>query len=216
MEQLSAILSGLHKRRLLSPAAPAFMLLAFAASIFLSALMLFSVQPMFAKMALPLLGGTPAVWAVSMCFFQAVLLAGYCYAHALNRWMAPTDAVIAHLSLLTAAYFALPIALPLALSEPPAGDAYVWLLGVLALGVGVPFFAVSGNAPLLQAWFAKSGHPDARDPYFLYAASNFGSLAALIAYPVVFEPLLGLNAQSRLWSAGFITLIVLIAAGWRP
>ena len=108
---------------------------------------------MFAKMALPALGGTPAVWAVSMCFFQAVLLAGYVYAHALNRWLEPRTAVLTHVVVLALAALALPIGLPATMAEPPSGDAYLWLLGVLALGVGLPFFAISANAPLLQAWF---------------------------------------------------------------
>jgi hypothetical protein len=104
---------------------------------------------------------------------------------------------------------ALPFGLP-AGAEPPAGDAYLWLIGVLALGVGLPFFAVSAIAPLLQAWFARSGHPDARDPYVLYAASNAGSLLALLAYPLLLEPLLGWSAQARTWTAGLALLGVLL------
>ena len=179
--------------------------------MFLSALLLFSVQPMFAKMALPALGGTPAVWAVSMCFFQAVLLAGYIYAHALNRWLEPRTAVLTHVVVLALAALALPIGLPATMAEPPSGDAYLWLLGVLALGVGLPFFAISANAPLLQAWFSKTEHKDASDPYFLYGASNLGSLLALLAYPIVLEPTLGLTSQGALWSFGFFALIASIA-----
>lgn len=184
----------------------------FTGTLFLSALMLFSVQPMFAKMALPKLGGSPAVWAVSMCFFQAALLAGYCYAHALVRWLTPRDAVWVHAAVLVATCAALPIGLPAALSEPPAGQSYGWLIGVLALGVGLPFFAVAATAPLLQAWFARTGHKDAGDPYFLYGASNLGSLMALLSYPVLIEPNLGLAAQSATWGAGFMSLAVLITA----
>ncbi|MCB1549602.1 MAG: fused MFS/spermidine synthase [Hyphomicrobiaceae bacterium] len=181
----------------------------FAGTLFLSALLLFSVQPMFAKMVLPRLGGSPSVWAVSMCFFQAVLLAGYCYAHALNRLVAPRLAPAVHLALVAVAVLALPISI--SASEPPAGDAYLWLIGTLALGVGLPFFAVSANAPLLQAWFARTGHPHAADPYFLYGASNLGSLAALLLYPIAIEPVIGLKAQSGLWTAGFLLLGALIA-----
>lgn len=184
----------------------------FTGTIFLSALLLFSVQPMFAKMVLPKLGGAPAVWAISMCFFQAVLLAGYCYAHAITRLLTPARAVQYHLTLLALTCFVLPIGLPGSLGEPPAGDAYLWTLGVLALGVGVPFFAIAGNAPLLQAWFARTGHAAGRDPYFLYVASNTGSLLALLAYPLLIEPSLGLAFQSRSWTMGFCLLCLMIGA----
>jgi hypothetical protein len=186
-------------------------LAAFAVTLFVSALLLFSVQPMFARMVLPQLGGSPSVWAVSMCFFQAALLAGYCYAHALNRLLPARLAPLVHLCVLGVAVMALPIGLPAAWSEPPAGDAYFWLIGLLVAGVGLPFFAISANAPLLQAWFARSGHPHAADPYFLYGASNLGSLIALLAYPVLLEPFAGLKTQAGMWTAGFIMLGLMIA-----
>lgn len=182
----------------------------FAGTLLLSALLLFSVQPIFAKLVLPRLGGSPSVWAVSMVFFQAVLLAGYCYAHLANRWLPASVAPLLHLALCGVAALALPFGLP-EIGEPPAGDAYVWLIGVLALGVGLPFFAVSANAPLLQAWFARMGHRDSADPYFLYGASNLGSLVALLSYPFVIEPALGLSAQGIVWTSGFIGLTALIA-----
>ena len=179
---------------------------AFAATIGLSAFLLFAVQPLFARMVLPKLGGSPSVWAVSMCFFQAVLLAGYCYAHLLNRYLAPAHAVLVHVGVLTFACLALPVALPAAASTAPQGNTYLWLIGVLGAGVGLPFFAVSANAPLLQSWFGRTGHAHANDPYFLYGASNLGSLAALLMYPVVAEPLFGLGQQASLWTAGFLSL----------
>jgi hypothetical protein len=191
--------------------APKAQLWLFGATLFGSALLLFTVQPMFAKMALPKLGGSPSVWAVSMCFFQAALLAGYCYAHALNRYVAPRRAVLIHLTVLVLTLVALPIGLPTRLAEPSEGSAYIWLIGVLTLGVGLPFFAVSASAPLLQAWFAKTGHADAKDPYFLYGASNFGSLLALLAYPLVIEPLAGATMQTRVWGLGFVGLTMMIA-----
>ncbi len=192
------------------------LVVAYTATLFLSALLMFSVQPMFAKLVLPKLGGAPSVWAVSMCFFQAILLAGYGYAHALNKLFSARHAVFIHLSLLAGASLALPFGLPAGLADPPAGDAYIWLIGVLALGVGLPFFAIAGNAPLLQAWFSGTGHPGAEDPYFLYRASNIGSLSALLAYPLLMEPGLGLASQSGLWSAGFFALALLITVcGWQ-
>ncbi len=208
---MEAVLRSSLARRLASSRDTAGVLGLFAGTIFLSALLLFSVQPMFAKMVLPKLGGSPSVWAVSMCFFQAVLLAGYCYAHALNRFAPTRIAPLVHLCVLGVAVLALPIGLPVSAAEPPTGDAYFWLIGVLALGVGLPFFAVSANAPLLQSWFARSGHPHAKDPYFLYGASNLGSLIALLAYPIAVEPFAGLSRQASLWAAGFVALGITIA-----
>ncbi len=183
----------------------------FAVALFVSALLLFSVQPIFAKMVLPKLGGSPSVWAVSMVFFQTVLLGGYCYAHLLNRYCPARQAPLVHLTLMGIAALALPFGLPAFGAEPPAGDAYFWLISVLAVGVGLPFFAISANAPLLQSWFARSGHPQSIDPYFLYGASNLGSLIALLAYPFLVEPVLGLSRQAGVWTSGFLVLSVLIA-----
>lgn len=186
------------------------LLWAFAATIGLSAFLLFAVQPFFARLVLPSLGGSPSVWAVSMCFFQAVLLAGYCYAHLLNRYLTPARAVAVHMVVLIAACLALPIALPAAAATPSQGNTYLWLISILAGGVGLPFFAVSANAPLLQTWFGRTGHAHAADPYFLYGASNIGSLAALLLYPVIAEPLFGLSVQASLWTGGFVALGVSI------
>ncbi len=198
-------------RRLMVARDATTVLAAFTVTLFVSAVLLFSVQPMFAKMVLPQLGGSPSVWAVSMCFFQAALLAGYCYAHALNRLLPARLVPLVHLCVMGAAVVSLPIGLPTAWSEPMAGDAYLWLMGLLVAGVGLPFFAISANAPLLQAWFARSGHPHAADPYFLYGASNLGSLIALLAYPVLLEPFAGLKTQAGMWTAGFIVLGLMIA-----
>jgi len=183
-------------------------LLVFAATLVLSAFLLFSVQPMVAKMLLPVLGGAPATWAVSLTFFQALLLLGYAYAHLLNLTLGGRRALIVHAAVLVAAFAATPVALPADLG-PPASP-YLWLLATLAAVAGLPFFALSANAPLLQAWFGRSGHPLSADPYFLYGASNAGSLAALLAYPTVIEPLLPLSWQSRIWSAAFLLLVLAI------
>ena len=183
---------------------------AYVATMLLSASLLFLVQPMFARMALPLLGGTPAVWAIAMCFFQAVLLGGYCYAHLLKKFVPPVYAVPLHVGLMALAWFSLPVNLPMA--DVPAGGATagLWLIGLMAKAIGYPFFFISATAPLLQSWFARTTHKDAANPYFLYSASNIGSLGALIAYPFVVEPLLGLRNQALLWSFGFMGLAIAI------
>ncbi len=183
---------------------------AFTATTFVSALLLFSIQPMFAKMVLPVLGGSPSVWAVAMCFFQAALLAGYCYAHVLITYVPRALGGLIHLAVCLLAFVALPIALPASFGEPPPGEPYLWQLGLFAFAVGLPFLAVAANAPLLQAWFAATGHSQGRDPYFLYAASNLGSLIALLGYPLVLEPAFGLRALAGLWTYGFVVLVALL------
>lgn len=190
----------------------ALILYAFASTLFVSAMLLFSVQPMFAKMVLPKLGGSPSVWAVAMTFFQAMLLIGYYYAHLLTRLAPVRWAVVIHLTVCAGAFIFLPLALPAGWEQAPADYAQLWLLGLLAVSVGWPFLAVSATAPLLQAWFSRTGHRDADDPYFLYGASNIGSMAALIGYPVIIETSLGLSSQSTAWAAGFVLLVMLVSA----
>lgn len=179
-------------------------------AISLSALLLFIVEPMFAKMALPTLGGSPAVWSVAMVFFQTAMLLGYVYAHVLTKILPMRAGALVHMALLGLAFLCLPVALHTgeASQEHPA----LWLIGVFAFSVGLPFFALSAQGPLLQAWFARSGHPRAHDPYFLYAASNIGSFAALIAYPFLIEPLFGLSVQAASWTIGYVVMAALVAA----
>ena len=181
------------------------------AAIFVSAALLFAVQPMFTKMVLPRLGGAPSVWSVAMVFFQAALLAGYGYAHLLTRFLPGRASVVIHLLVMIAACLALPLHIATGWGKPPAVGESFWLLGLFAVSIGLPFFALAANSPLLQAWFARTDHPAAKDPYFLYAASNVGSFLALLAYPTVIEPLVRLGDQTRLWSGGFVVLILLIA-----
>lgn len=184
----------------------------YAVTIFLSAFLLFSVQPMFTKMVTPSLGGTPAVWSIAMVFFQAVLLGGYAYAHILSRFLQPRDAGIFHLALMLVVIgVGLPIALSQSIGDPPSEGHALWLITLFLLSVGLPFFAVSANGPLLQAWFSRTGHAQANDPYFLYGASNFGSFLALLAYPLLIEPSLGLGAQASLWGQGFMLLAAAIS-----
>jgi hypothetical protein len=183
----------------------------YSATTFLSALLLFSVQPMFAKMVLPVLGGSPSVWAVAIFFFQAALLVGYCYAHLLIAKASPRLTGIIHLAVCLLAFLVLPIGLPRGWSEPPASEPYLWQIGLFTVAIGLPFLAVAANAPLLQAWFARTGHRQGRDPYFLYAASNLGSLIALLSYPFVLEPAFGLKALSRFWAVGYVLLMAALA-----
>ena len=184
----------------------------FTGTTFLSAVLLFSVQPMFAKMVLPLLGGAPSVWAVALLFFQGALLVGYAYAHVLVRYVPAHLTGFVHLAVSASALLALPIAIPAGWTSPPPGDAYLWQLALFTVAIGLPFAAVSANAPLIQAWYARTGLPSSADPYFLYAASNLGSLLALLGYPFVFEPVFGLKTLALVWTIGFVGLMGALAA----
>lgn len=189
--------------------------LIFAVAIFTSAALVFSVQPIMGRLLLPMLGGSPSVWNTSMVFFQAALLVGYLYAHLLQRVGSLRGQVGIHLGLLVLALVAFwPLRLHEALGTPDTGEPIPWLVGSLALAVGAPFAVLSATAPLLQAWFARVRHGTAegRNPYVLYAASNLGSFAALIAYPVLIEPLSGLAGQTLGWSVAYVGFILLIGA----
>ncbi len=192
----------------------------FSFTLLLSAALLFSIQPMFSKMILPLLGGSPQVWNTAMLFFQAMLLGGYAYAHGTTRFLSVRAQAVLHIVLLAVCLVFLPITITQAwTSMRAAAYPIIWQFGLMMVTLGGPFFVLSGSAPMLQRWFAASGHKDARNPYFLYAASNMGSMAALLAYPVIIEPLLTLPEQSRVWSMGYMLLIAMtgIAAflSWR-
>lgn len=193
--------------------------LVFTITIFVSALLLFLVQPMFARMVLPLLGGSPAVWNTALVFYQSALLLGYGYAHLTTRLLAPRRQVLLHTLLLLAPLLVLPIGLPAGWAPPTETNPIPWLLLVLSVSVGLPFAVVSASSPLLQRWFALTGHRDAADPYFLYAASNLGSMIALLSYPLLIEPVLHLAEQSRLWALGYglLAVLMLLCAGsiWR-
>lgn len=186
--------------------------LVFTATLFLSALLLFSVQPMFTKMVLPVLGGSPGVWSIAMVFFQALLLAGYLYAHLLTRHLTLRVAGFVHLAVCALALFALPVSANAARAGAPESGQAPWLIGVFAVSTGLPFFALSANGPLLQAWFSRTRHPRAGNPYFLYGASNIGSFAALLAYPFLIEPFAGLRLQSEIWTMGYVLLGLLLVA----
>jgi len=193
-------------------------LVVYTAAIFSSAFLLFLVQPMFSRMVLPLLGGTPAVWNTCMLFFQAALLGGYLYAHLGAKHLGIRRQAAAHVVLLALAALMLPVSV--AGAAPRGGEAPIpWLLWLMATTVGLPFLALSATGPMLQKWFAGTGHPGARNPYWLYAASNLGSMLALLGYPFVMEPRLRLARQSGTWAAGYGVLAVLVVAAgfvlWR-
>src|SRR5215213_10127160 len=190
------------------------MALVFAAALFVSAFLLFWVQPLAGKMLLPLLGGTPAVWNTCMLFFQALLLAGYAYALALTRWLSALAQGAVHLALLALAALALPVALNAAAAGgvPEGASPEWWLLKTLLVTVGPPFFVLSASAPLLQQWFSRTRAESASDPYYLYAASNAGSLFALLGFPVLLEPALTLGQQSRAWAYLYGALLLFFSA----
>ncbi len=182
----------------------------FVLTIFVSAALLFSVQPMFAKMVLPRLGGSPGVWSVAMVVFQSLLLAGYAYAHALNRWLPGIPGIVLHIFVTLAAAATLPFSIASA-GAPPSDGEMLYTIMIFLTAIGPAFFALSANGPLLQAWFIHSRHKSAHDPYFLYAASNIGSFLALFAYPFALEPLLTLGQQRQFWTYGYYALAVLLA-----
>ncbi|HEX6885662.1 MAG TPA: fused MFS/spermidine synthase [Planctomycetota bacterium] len=193
-------------------AAAAYVLPLFALTLFLSAFLLFAVQPLFTKLVLPQLGGSAAVWNTAMVFFQGVLLLGYGYVHLSTRWLGLRRQTLLHALVLGLAGLALPIGVAEGWTPPVGGAQIPWLIGLLAVSIGLPFFALAATAPLLQKWFAHSGHAAAGDPYFLYGASNLGSLAALLSYPLLVEPALGLRDQSWAWTVGYALLAAAIAA----
>ena len=195
--------------------------LLFAVTLFLSASLLFMVQPMVGKMVLPLLGGSPAVWNACMVFFQALLLLGYLYADRVSTRLEPKRQWTVHLAVLVLAIGALALAAALSTRHTPIAIAeslspserippIVSVLALLSVAIGVPFFVASTSAPLLQKWFGFTGHPSARDPYFLYAASNAGSLISLLGYPFFIEPYLSIVGQAWVWAVGFAALAAFI------
>ena len=188
------------------------MLTVFALTLFVSAALLFSIQPMFTKMVLPLLGGTPAVWNTAMMFFQAALLAGYAYAHLTTRVLGTKRQALLHIFLMVVALLTLPVVANDAWQPPTDGNPIFWLLGLLMISIGLPFFVIAANAPMLQSWFGRTSHPAAGNPYFLYSASNLGSMLALLSYPLLVEPLLRLDQQSWIWTGSYALLALLTTA----
>lgn len=182
----------------------------YVAAIFLSSFLLFLVQPIIARLVLPWFGGSAAVWTTCLLFFQALLLAGYAYAHLLERYARRRFEALIHSALLVTALATLPIA-PSELWKPSGSeDPVVWILLLLSAAVGLPYFLLAANSPLLQAWFARARPGE--NPYRLFAVSNFGSLVALLGYPLLLEPRLGGAGQVTLWSWLFAAFALLCAA----
>jgi hypothetical protein len=201
-------------------------LLLYALTLFAGATLLFVMQPMVGKMILPLLGGTPAVWSTCLVFFQAALLGGYAYAHASTARLRPSRQALLHLIVLAVPLAVLPLAVNPRLLRGGEAHPVLDVLTLLSVSVGLPFLVVSATAPLLQQWFTRTGHPAARDPYFLYAASNLGSMLALLGYPTLVEPRLPLQGpgwltQTTLWSTGYgvlalLTALCALTLWWKP
>ncbi|MEZ5381004.1 MAG: fused MFS/spermidine synthase [Microthrixaceae bacterium] len=181
----------------------------FVATSFLGSFLLFVVQPMVAKMLLPLLGGTSSVWNTAMVFFQVTLVAGYALAHLGFRLLSLRTQRLVHAGLLALPLLALPLALPAGWNPPTSGSPAAWTLAILALAVGAPFLALATCSPTIQQWFATTRATSSRDPYFLYAAGNVGSLGALLAYPVVIERHFSLATQARGFTIGYVVLLAL-------
>ncbi|UZK66861.1 fused MFS/spermidine synthase [Sphingomonas sp. M1-B02] len=179
----------------------------FVVAILAGSFLLFLVQPMVARMALPKLGGAPAVWNSAMLVYQALLLGGYAYAHMLGRVPVRMQAGI-HLAVLAVAALWLPIGL-MRMELPADAEPAVWVPWLFGASIGPLFFAISAQAPLLQRWYSAA--TGGRDPYALYAASNIGSFGGLIAYPLLVEPMLALKAQSWLWTGGYLLVFLLVA-----
>ncbi|WP_391562449.1 spermidine synthase [Novosphingobium sp.] len=183
----------------------------FVTTILTGSFLLFLIQPMVARMALPRLGGAPNVWNSAMLVYQALLLGGYWYAHRLSKLVLRRQTQI-HLGLFALAALTLPVSLA-NLAPPQPGTEVWWVPLLFALSIGPVFFVVSAQAPLMQRWYAL--HPGAGQPWALYAASNLGSFGGLIAYPLLAEPLLTLRQQAWAWSLGYLVLLVLIALSAR-
>jgi hypothetical protein len=194
---------------------PSILVFVFSISLFCSAYLLFGIQPLFSKMLLPLLGGSPQVWVTAMLFFQSVLLLGYGYAHLSAKFLSRHLQFSVHATLLASCFLVLPFGLSNAQTWTEHMHPALWQMSLMLSTIGLPFFTLASSAPLFQHWFSKTTHKDANSPYFLYAASNIGSLGALLAYPFVIEPLMTLNVQTQAWTylyAAFACLTVLSIA----
>ncbi len=186
------------------------LIILFAGTLFISASLMFVLQPLFGKLLLPLLGGSPAVWNTCMVFYQSLLFLGYLYAHFLSTRVNQRRQIMIHAAIIMISLLALPVALPENIAPPTDSNPTFWLCWTLFLAIGLPYFVISTTSPLVQKWFANIGHHTSHDPYYLYAASNAGSLLALLSYPFLLEPAIGLSLQKTSWSLGYLILCALI------
>lgn len=188
------------------------MAILYSLALFVSAALLFVLEPMVGKALLPLLGSTPEVWNTTVLFFQAALLAGYAFSHATSTRLAPRAQSLLQVALLALGAIALPVTIAADARPPASSNPTPWLIGTLLVTAGLPFFALAANGPTLQRWLAATRHRAGRDPYFLFAASNGGSLIGLLAYPLALEPLLTLHVQDDAWAVGYGVAGLLVAA----
>ncbi len=186
------------------------MLIIYLLTLFVSAVLLFWIEPMFAKMILPMLGSTPAVWNTCMLFYQAMLLLGYLYAHLTTTFMKVRTQAMLHIGVLLLPLLVIPISIPFGWEPTVNANPATWLLMLLSVSIGLPLFVISTTAPLMQKWFSNISHSSSNDPYFLYAASNSGSMIGLLSYPLLIEPNLRLKDQCAIWGIGYFILIVLV------
>ncbi|MFZ2725615.1 MAG: fused MFS/spermidine synthase [Methylococcaceae bacterium] len=184
----------------------------FALTLFTSASLMFVLQPLFGKLLLPLLGGSPAVWNTCMVFYQSLLFLGYLYAHGLATRCTAKQQVFIHASIIALSFLVLPVALPDNNPPPTETNPTIWVFTTLLSAIGLPFFILSTTAPLMQKWFAQLNHKHSDDPYFLYVASNIGSLLSLLSYPFLLEPSIGLASQQTDWSIGYALLCLLLSS----
>jgi hypothetical protein len=179
-------------------------------AIFTGSFLLFLIQPMVGKILLPVLGGAPAVWTTCMLFFQAALLAGYLYADKAIKKLGCEKQSVIHLMLMVLGFITLPLDIEFVNLNQASQQPVSWLFARLTLSIGFLFFLIAANAPMLQRWYSQTGQKDSDDPYFLYSASNAGSLLALLAYPFLFEPFSNLTTHKMVWSAIYVLQVIFV------
>jgi spermidine synthase len=190
---------------------PISLAIVFGATLCLSAFLMFLIEPMIAKMVLPVFGGSPMVWNTCVAFFQIALLAGYAYAHRFLQWADRPQRAALHLIVALLPLCVLPFGIAAGWTPDPHGNAVLSILRLLVVAVGLPFVVLATTASTMQRWFASTDDRSAHDPYFLYAASNIGSLIALLAYPVLIEPMLSVRQQTRIWAILYAVFVALSA-----